>query len=173
VISIPRRAQLWLIALAYAAVFVAAEILLYVRHLQELKYPADASGGMWAAGDLFLYAFIVCLFMVPTALLIWFTARFESFYTPYSKFLLGLSLSAPLCLSMFYLGGKHVGESLINLCLYRLVCSPFVLAGMGISRLVARFDRAKRFAFYALLIEMLTLGIAVALLIHAARAKGH
>ena len=172
-ISIPRRAQLWLIALAYAAVFVAAEALLYVRHLQELKYPAEASGGMWAAGDLFLYAFIVCLFMVPTAFLIWFTAGIEAFYSPYSKFLLGLSLSAPVCLSVLYLGGKHVGESLINLCLYRLVCSPFILAGMGISRLVARSDRAKRFVSYALLIEVLTLGIAVALLIHEAGAKGH
>jgi hypothetical protein len=44
---------------------------------------------------------------------------------------------------------------------------------MGISRLVARFDRAKRFASYALLIEVLTLGIAVALLIHEAGAKRH
>jgi hypothetical protein len=173
VISIPRRTQLWLIALGYAAVFVVAATLLHGRHLQELKYPAEASGGMWAAGDLFLDIFIACLFMVPTAFLIWVTARFEAFYTRYSKFLLGLSLSAPVCLSVLYLGGKHVGESLINLCLYRLVGSPFILAGMGISWLVARFDRAKRFASYALLIEVLTLGIAVALLIREAGAKGH
>lgn len=172
-ISIPRRAQLWLIALAYAAVFVIAATLLYERHLQELKYPAEASGGMWAAGDLLLDIFIACLFMVPTAFLIWVTARFEAFYTPYSKFLLGLSLSAPVCLSVLYLGGKHVGESLINLCLYRLIGSPFILAGISISRLVARFDRAKRFASYAVLIEVLTLGIAIALLIHEAGAKGH
>jgi hypothetical protein len=38
---------------------------------------------------------------------------------------------------------------------------------MGISRLVARFDRAKRFASYAILIEGLTLAIAVALVIHS------
>ena len=38
---------------------------------------------------------------------------------------------------------------------------------MGVSRLVARFDRAKRFAAYALLIEGLTLAIALALVIHA------
>jgi hypothetical protein len=126
---------------------------------------------MWAAGDLFLDIFIACLFMVPTAFLIWVTARFEAFYTRYCKFLLVLSLSAPVCLSVLYLGGKHVGESLINLCLYRLVGSPFILAGMGVSWLVARFDRAKRFASYALLIEVLTLGIAVALLIHEAGAK--
>lgn len=124
---------MWLVALAYAAVFVVAATLLYERHLQELKYPAEASGGMWAAGDLLLYIFIACLFMVPTAFLIWITARFEAFYTAYSKFLLGLSLSAPVCLSVLFLGGKHVGESLINFCLYRLVGSPLILAGMGIS----------------------------------------
>ena len=170
---IPRRAQLWLIALAYAGVFVVAATLLYVRHLQELKYPAEASGGMWAAGDLLLDIFIACLFMVPTAFLIWVTASLEAFYTPYSKFLLGLSLSAPACLSVLFLGEKHVGESLINLCLYRLIWSPFILVGMGISRLVARFDRAKRLASYALVIEVLTLGIAVALFIHEIGAKRH
>jgi hypothetical protein len=164
---IPRRAQLWLIALAYAAVFVVAAILLYERHLQELKYPDEASGGMWAAGDTLLDIFLACLFMVPTIFLIWVTARFEAFYTAYSKFLLGLSLSAPVCLSVLYLGEKHVGQSLIGLCLYRLMWSPFILVGMGISRFAARFDRAKRFASFALLIEVLTLAIAFALLIHA------
>jgi hypothetical protein len=156
-----------LVVLAYAAVLVVAATLLYVRHLQELKYPAEASGGMWAGGDLLLYIFIACLFMVPTVFLILVTARFEAFYTAYSKFLLGLSLSAPVCLGVLFLGENHVGQTLINLCLYRLIWVPFILMGMGISRLAARFDRAKRFVSYALLTEGLTLVIAVALLIHA------
>jgi hypothetical protein len=160
------RGQLGLVALGYAAVSAFAAILLYGRHLQELQNPADASGGMWAAGDAFLYIFVACLFMVPTALLIWITAKFEAFYTAYSKFLLGLSLSAPVCLSVLFLGGNHVRESLLNLCMYRLMGLPFVLVGIGISRLAARFDRAKRFASYALLIEGLTLVVAVALVIH-------
>ena len=159
--------------MAYAAVFVVAATLLYARHLQELRYPAEASGGMWAGGDLLLYIFIACLFMVPTVFLIWITARFEAFFTAYSKFLLGLSLSAPVCLSVLFLGENRVGQSLITLCLYRLICSPFILVGIGISRLVARADRAKRFAAYALLIEVLTVGIIVALFIHEAGAKRH
>jgi hypothetical protein len=134
---IPRRAQLWLIALAYAAVFVVAATLLYERHLQELKYPAEASGGMWAGGDLLLDIFIACLFMVPTVFLVWVTARFEAFYTAYSKFLLGLNLSAPVCLSVLCLGENYVGQSLITLCLYRLLWLPFTIVGMGISRLGA------------------------------------
>lgn len=159
--------QLGLVALGYSAVLVVAATLLFVRHLQELQYPAEASGGMWAAGDAFLMIFIACLFMVPTVSLIWVTAKFEAFYTAYSKFLLGVSLSAPVCLGVLYFGENHVGQSLINLCLYRLMWLPFILVGMGISRLVARFDRARRFASYALLIEGLTLAIAVALVIHS------
>jgi len=161
------RAQLWLVALGYAAVFVAAAILLYGRHLQELKYPAEASGGMWAAGDALLGIFIACLFMIPTVFLIWVIARFESVYTAYSQFLLGLSLSAPVCLSVFLLGESQVAQNLGSLCLYRLLGSPFILVGIGISRLAARFDRAKRLVSYALLIEGLTVVAAVVLLFRA------
>jgi hypothetical protein len=159
--------QLGLVALGYAAVLAVAAALLFVRHLQELQYPAEASGGMWAAGDAFLAIFIAGLFMVPTVFLIWITAKFEAFYSAYSRFLLGLSLSAPVCLVVFYVGENRVGESMFNLCLSRLMCMPFILVGMGFSRLVARFDRAKRFASFALLIEGLTFAIAIALVIHA------
>jgi len=100
--------QLGLVALGYGAVLVIAATLLFGRYLQELQNPAEASGGMWAAGDAFLVIFIACLFMVPTASLIWVTARFEAFYTAYSKFLLGLSLSAPICLSVLYLGENRM-----------------------------------------------------------------
>ncbi len=165
--SVSSRTQLGLVALGYAAVFVVAATLLYGRHLQELKYPAEASGGMGAAGDAFLYIFIACLFMIPTGFLIWVTARFETVYTAYSKFLLGLSVSAPVCLGVVFLGEKHVGQGLIALCFYRLMWLPFILMGMAISRFVARFDRAKRYASYALLIEGLTLAVAVAWVIHA------
>jgi hypothetical protein len=166
------REQLWLVALGYAAVFAVGTILLYGRHLQELKYPAEASGGMWAAGDLMLWIFIACLFMIPTVFLIFVIARFEAFYAAYSRFLLGLSLSAPVCLSVFMLGENQVAQSLGFLCLYRLLGSPFILVGIGISRLAARFDRAKRLVSYALLLEGLTIVAALALFIHAMGANG-
>ena len=166
------QAQLWLVALGYAAVFAVGAIILYGRYLQELMYPAEASGGMWAAGDALLLIFIVCLFMIPTVFLIWVIARFESVYAAYSQFLLGLSLSAPVCLSVFLLGESQVVQSLGSLCLYRLLGSPFILVGMGISRLVARVDRAKRLVSYTLLIEGLTIVAALALFIHAMGANG-
>jgi hypothetical protein len=121
------------------------------------------AGGMYAAGDTMLAIFIVCLFMVPTVFLVWVMARHESVYTTYSQLLVGLSLSAPVCLSLFVFGKNHVSDNLLLLCLFRLVGSPFVLVGLIVSRLVARFDRVKKLTLYALLIEGLTLGIAVAL----------
>jgi hypothetical protein len=172
--SISLRVQLGLVALGYATVFVIAAILLYGRHLQELRYPAEASGGMWAAGDAMLAIFIAGLFAIPSGFLVWVIARFESFYKTYSQFLLVISLSAPVCLSVFTLGNSHVAESVTNLCLERLFCSPLILLGIGVSRLAARFDRSKRLLSYALLIEGLTLAIAIALVIHASGApKNH
>ncbi len=158
---------MWLVALGYAAAFVIAAGLLFVRHLQELRYPIDAQGGMWAAGDFFLYIFIAGLFMIPTIFLILVTAKFEGFFTGYSKFLLVFSLSAPVCLLVVYLGENHVREGLLSLCLYRLLWVPFILVGMGISRLAARFDRAKKLVSYALLTESLTFVIAIALFVHS------
>jgi len=128
---------------------------------------------MWAFGDALLYIFIAGLFMVPTGFLIWATAQFEAYFTGYSIFLLGLSLSSPVCLIVLYAGEKHVGQALINLCFCRLMSSPFILVGMGISRLVARFDRTRRLVGYALLVEGLTLIIAVALVIHALGRPGN
>ena len=161
------RVQLGLVALGYIAVLVVAAALFYGRHLQELKYPDEASGGMWAAGDAFLQIFIACLFMIPTVFLVWVIAKFESFYRAYSQVLLGLSLSAPVCLSVLTFGDNLLAQSVGFLFLYRLMWSPFILVGIGVSRLVARFDRAKRLLSYALLIEGLTLAIAVGLIIHA------
>jgi hypothetical protein len=157
--------QFWLVGMAYAAVVVVAAAALFLRHLVELQDPAAASGGMAAFGDTLLYLFIGCLFLIPTAFLIWTIAKSEALYTSYSRFLFGLSLSAPVCLGVLVFGGNHVAQSLgwlSWLCLYRVLESPIVLVGMGISRFAARFGRAKRLASYALLVEGLTVALAVA-----------
>jgi hypothetical protein len=154
--------QFGLVGMGYAAVLVVAAAALYRRHLVELQDPVPASGGMAAAGDTMLYLFIGCLFLIPTAFLIWTIAKFEALYTAYSRFLFGLSLSAPVCLSVLLFGGNYVAQSLSWLCLYRVLHSPIVLVGMGISGFAARFDRAKKLASYALLVEGLTIALAVA-----------
>ena len=158
------RAQLGFVALGYAAVLMIAATLLLARHLQERMNPADASGGMWAGGDLLLGIFITFLFMIPTAFLVWVMAKSEAVYTTYSQLLLGLALSAPVCLGLFVFGKNHVAENLRLACFSRLLLSPFALVEMGVSRWVARFDRAKKLTSYALLVEGLTLGIGIVLL---------
>jgi hypothetical protein len=151
-----------LVAMGYSAVLVVSAASLYTRHLVERQDPVAASGGMAAAGDTLLYLFIGCLFLIPTAFLIRIIAKFEAGYTAYSRFLFGLSLSAPVCMSVVLFGENYVASSLSWLCFYRILESPIVLVGMVISRFAARFDRAKRLASYALLIEGLTLGLPVA-----------
>jgi hypothetical protein len=111
--------------------------------------------------------------MFPTGFLIWATARFEGYFTGYSIFLLGLSLSSAVCLIVLHFGENYVGQWLINFCFCRLILSPFILVGMGVSRLVARFDRARRLVGYALLVEGLTFIIGVALVIHALGGPGN
>jgi hypothetical protein len=45
-------------------------------------------------------------------------ARFEAFYTAYSQLLLGLSLSAPVCVSVFFFGENHVAQgSAFSVCI--------------------------------------------------------
>ena len=163
-----RRIQFGLVGMGYTAVLVVAAAALYRRHLAELQDPVAASGGMAAAGDTILYLFIGCLFLIPTALLIWTITKLEALFTVYSRFLFGLSLSAPVCLSVVLFGENHVAPSLSWLCFFRILESPIVLVGMGISRFAARFDRAKRLTSYALLVEGLTLGLLVAYFIGAA-----
>jgi hypothetical protein len=140
-------------------------VILLARYVQERTHPTDvvAYGGMYAGGDALLGIFIVCLFMIPTVFLVWSAAKFEGGYTAYSQLLVGISLTAPVCLGLFVFGKNRLTENLASLYLCRLVGSPFILIGIAFSRLVARFDRAKRLTLYALLIEGLSFGIALAL----------
>ena len=168
---ISSRIKFGLVAGGYAAVLLVAAALLFIRHLVELQDPAAASGGMFAFGEILLHLFIGCLFLIPTVFLIWIIAKAEAPYTAYSRFLFGLSLSAPLCMGVVLFGGDYVAPSLSWLCFYRVEESPIVLVGIGLSRFAARFDRAKRLVSYALLVEGLTLVLPVAafivtLLIH-------
>ena len=164
--SIRDRTQFGFIALGYGAVVVIAAAWLFERHLVELQDPVAASGGMAAAGDAMLALILGFLFLIPTVFLIRAIAKNEASFTAFSKFLLGLSLSAPVCM-MVVLLGDHVPQSLGWICGGRMLESPIVLMGMGVSRVAARFDRAKRLLSYALLIEGLTLMLPVAAFIVA------
>jgi hypothetical protein len=164
------------IGLGYGAVLVVAAAMVIPRYLYELRHPDEvlASSGMYAFGDFVLAIFIVCLLAIPTVFLIWVAAKFEAFYETYSQVLLSLSLSAPVCLGVVALGESALVQSMRVYCFLRLFWSPLILVGMGVSRLAARFERAKKLVSYALLVEGVTLAASVALLIHAwVGSNGH
>jgi hypothetical protein len=162
------RTQLqWVIA-AYAAVVIASALLVVERYLQYVRHPEDANlySGMWAGGDMLLGTFIAFLLLVPTFFLVLVIRKSEDLYTGYAKVLLGIGISAPVSLGLMAI--PVVGQSNMLLgwvCLWRIMGSPFILAGMGGSRLLARYPRAKRLCSYALLIEGLTLAVLVAFLV--------
>src|SRR4051812_49075006 len=142
------RMQLWLVAAGYAAALVVSAGLVIPRYIYEIEHHDEvaAASGMFAGGDLLLAIFIAGLFLIPTCLLLWVSAKFESFYDRYSRILLVISLTAPLCLGLLFLGEKHLGSIINLICWYRLFWSPFVLMLTGFSRFAARSTRAKGFA---------------------------
>jgi hypothetical protein len=171
---IPLRTQLLLVAAFYAVVLMAAAALVFMRYMLYVNHPQDvaAAGGMYAAGDWMLEIIIGCMLLVPTFVLVLVIRQSENLYTGYSKVLLGLSLTAPICLGVLSIPAVSQGTMLLGwICLGRMLCSPVVIVGLVISRLLARFERAKRLILYALLIEVLTLALMVALFLFAAR--GH
>jgi hypothetical protein len=167
------RMQLILVAAGYVAVLALAALMLFARHMQYVNHPQDAAaaGGMWAGGDLILEIFIACMLLVPTFFLVLVIRNSEALYTRYSLILLGLSLTAPVSWAVLSIPAVGQGTMLLGwICLGRLFASPLVLVGLVFSRLLARFDRAKRLTLYALLVEVLTLVFMTALFLFSVRA---
>jgi hypothetical protein len=171
--SIPLQTQLRLVGASYAVVLVTAALLVYVRHLLYVNHPQDvaAAGGMYAAGDWMLEILIGCMLLVPTFVLVLVIRQSELLYTGYSTTVLGLSLTAPLSLALLAIPAVSQGTMLLGwICMDRLLCSPVAIVGLAVSRLLARFERAKRLTLYALLIETFTTALTVALFLFAAKS---
>lgn len=149
-----------MVAFGYATVLAVSAALIVVRYFEYLTHPADvaAAGGMYAGGDLMLEAFIGGMLLVVTFFLVLVIYKWESAYTIYSKILLGLSLTAPLSVGLLFIPAVSQGSSLLGgACMFRLFASPMIVVGMGMSRVFARFPRAKRLTVYGLLIEVVTM----------------
>lgn len=163
---VPWRVQLGAVAAGYAMVLLVAAVLIYGRHIQYVTHPADATtyGAMFAFGDLLLGLFIGGLFLIPTLFLVLVIRKSEPAYTRYSQILLGISLTAPISLGVLLIPAVSQGNSFLGwFCMDRLLASPIVITGLAVSRLLARFGRAKRVTSYALLVELGTIAIMVAM----------
>lgn len=164
--AIPWRTPLGAVAAGYAIALLIAAALLLARHIQYVTHPDDAAtyGAMFAFGDLLLGLFIGGLFLIPTVFLVLVIRKSESAYTKYSQTLLGLSLTAPISLGILAMPAVGQGNSFLGwFCMDRLFASPIILTGLAVSRLLARFGRAKRLTSYALLVELGTIALMVAL----------
>jgi hypothetical protein len=155
------RVQLSVVAVGYAAVLLASAALVFMRHLQYVIHRADvdASGGMWAFGDLLLEMFIAGFFLIPTLLLAFFIRKSETAYTRYSQTLLGIAITAPICMGAFFIPAIGQGESGVGsiigwICEGRVSATPMFLVGLVMSRILARFKRAKRLIMYGVMIEV-------------------
>ena len=96
----------------------------------------------------------------------------EHLYAGYSRILLGLSLTAPICLGLLSIPAVNQGTMVLGeICMDRLLCSPVMIVGLVVSRLLARPKQAKRLTLYALPIEVLTLALTAALFLFAAKAN--
>ncbi|MFZ1940378.1 MAG: hypothetical protein WBA18_06385 [Terracidiphilus sp.] len=150
--------QLRLVWGLYALAGVVSALMIAQRYMQYALHPQDAAAasGMYAGGDLAL-EFIVCfLLLVPTAALAITIRKSEPAYTLYSKVLLGLTITAPLSLVLVpipFFSSWQLGD----LLLFRLFTIPVVLFVLVCSLLLTRFAHARRFIFYALLVEGLSL----------------
>ncbi|MGZ4787251.1 MAG: hypothetical protein ACXVZX_01955, partial [Terriglobales bacterium] len=81
--------------------------------------------------------------------------------TKYAKAVLTFAVTAPLCGGLLTILKK---ESLVtDTCLWRLIWSPCIMVAIAASRVVARFQTAKKLLSYAVLTEGLTLAVTVAL----------
>jgi hypothetical protein len=170
---IPLRVQLRFVGAGYALVLATATLLVFQRYMQYVHHPEDvaASGGMYAGGDLLLEIFIGCMLLVPTVALALVIRNHETLYLRYSKILFGLSLTAPISLGLLSIPAVNQGTTLFGeVFLDRLFASPIVVTAFVMSRLLARFQSAKRFTSYAVVIEILTLIVMAAAILLSAKA---
>lgn len=166
-LRIPWKIQIGLVALGYVGAIGIAAILIILRYWQYATHPDDAAqyGGMWAGGDLMLELFICGMLLVVTFFLMVVIYKSETAYTNYARVMLALSSTLPVSVGLIAISAVGGGMSLVGwACLFRVFASPVVLVGLAMSRLFARFPRAKRMTNYALLIEGLTLVFMIVML---------
>ena len=163
--EIPWRVKLSFVAACYAAVLAFAAVLITERHMTAVAHPGDFNGGMAAAGDWMLGLFIGGFLLIPTFFLAFVIRKQDAVYTAFSKILLGFSLTAPISLGLVLVPAIGQSEMILGgFCLYRLSGTPIVMTGLGVSRLLARSKLSKRVISCALLIEVVTIVVLIALL---------
>jgi len=153
--AISRQAQLRLIGEGYGLLVAAVVGALYQRHVDKVRDPFGlAVSNTYADAAAWVTIFLCLMFLVPTYFLLRTMAQSDAFFAVYSRILLALSVTAPVCFAM----SLHTDSlTLGDLCVERLDFSPFVLVLLAMSRVMGRHRRGKRLITWAFAIELLTL----------------
>jgi hypothetical protein len=166
-IAVSWRGKMVLIAACYGAIFAFAVVAIVGRYYAALRNPNDFNGGMAAFGDLLLDLLIGVLLLVPTFLLTLAVREREIASVMFAKILFGFSLTSPLSLGLLSIPAVSQTNNIVgSLCMYRLIGSPVVLAGIATSRLLSRYRPAKRLISCALVSEGVTLVLCAAAVLY-------
>jgi hypothetical protein len=152
------RTQVSLVAAGYGVAALISVALVSWRYLQySFATEADKQSAMWGFGDWMLEIFILGLFLIPTFFLLLAIAKSEPASILYSKILLAFSMTSPLSIALMFIPAIAQGWMPGILLMYRVLGSPMILVGIVLSRIMAKFPRAKRLSSYALAVELGTL----------------
>jgi len=162
--TLPVRLQLAAIGCGYLVVLTYGVALQYMRYLAAMRDPVSSSGGMWAFGDEMLAWWIFLLAMGPTFLLLLVIRQHEAVYVRLAKVLFWFSVTGPVALAVSVVGNLLHHGNLVDPLVWRVWRGPFVLIVIGMSRILAKADAAKRLLTRAALIEFGALAICVAML---------
>ena len=169
----PSRTHLRLVYAGYGVATLLSVALVGWRYLQySFATEADKQSAMWGFGDWMLEIFIIGLFLVPTFFLSLVIAKSEPASVLYSKILLAFSLTSPLSVGMMLIPAIAQGWMPGILFMYRVLGSPAILIGIILSRLMAKFPRAKRLTSYALAVEFGTIVLMMGSMFSSAMLRG-
>lgn len=154
------RTQARLIAGGYLITLLGWAHSFWSRHLADIAYPEEASGGMRAFGDFLADSFFAAMLMVPSFFALRLMSKSKPASAVYAKFLFWLSLTAPGILALCQIGPLE--KIFGTLWMVRLAAAPFLLVIMGLSRWFAHLEESRHLTARALMIEGAALAIAVA-----------
>lgn len=167
------RTQVRLVVAGYGVAALLSVALVGWRYLQySFATEADKQSAMWGFGDWMLEIFIIGLFLIPTFFLSLVIAKSESASVLYSKILLAFSLTSPLSIGLLLIPAIAQGWMPGIFFMYRVLGSPAVLIGIVLSRLMAKFPRAKRLTSYALAVEFGTMVLMMASMFSPVKLHG-
>ncbi len=162
-----RVAKVGIVLGGYVAAFVVAGVAEHIRWLNTQGPDSQASGGMYAAGDAFLWAAVFFLVaLVPTGFWLYFLRAFPRFWARAPRAAVTFAVTGPVAVVVVALASLHPwglspGVVLTFLALMRMFLAVAAVAFDGLFALLSPTRSARRSFALAGAVEavVVTLGI--------------